>query len=249
VVLEASNPDRPIILSFAGWAQKPSSLEKILSSAFPSCQIINFDYSKFSSIEECFDMLKNLNIKPKIIAGWSLGGQIAARLIEKKIFNPELLILFSTPFEFVKSPKIAAAMPESSFDIFRANFVNNCVKTLEKFSLLMMLGDSKRAKELADNLYLTQDNYKNLIFWLDELRRFSCYDLNFSNFPKTLIIHGQGDMVVNILQAKIFADKISNSSLKILANCGHCPHISNFSEVQNFLQPHPYLKTTNDRQK
>jgi pimeloyl-ACP methyl ester carboxylesterase len=238
VALATSNFDRPIILSFAGWAQTPSSLEKPLSSAFPSYKIIHFDYSKFSSTEECFDALRNLNIKPKIIAGWSLGGQIAARAIETRIFNPELLILFSTPFEFVKSAKIAAAMPESSFNIFRENFVKNSLQTLEKFSLLMMLGDSKRAKELADNLYLTQENYKNLIFWLDELKRFSCHDLDFTNFPKTLIIHGQGDMVVNILQAKIFADKINNSSLKILANCGHCPHISNFPEVQNFIQPY-----------
>ncbi|MFT6106903.1 MAG: pimeloyl-ACP methyl ester carboxylesterase [Rickettsiales bacterium] len=231
------NSDQPIILSLAGWAQKPGSLEAILSSAFPFYKIIHFDYTQFSSMQECYDALQNLNIKPKIIAGWSLGGQIATRIIAKKIFSPESLILFSVPFEFVKSPRIAAAMPESSFDVFRNNFVKNSRQTLEKFSLLMMLGDSKRAKELAENLYVTPDNYQNLIFWLDELGRFSCHDLNFENFPRTLIIHGQGDVVVNILQAKIFSDKITNSSLKILANCGHCPHISNFSEVQNFIQP------------
>jgi pimeloyl-ACP methyl ester carboxylesterase len=237
VALATYNSNRPIILSLAGWAQKPSSLNSILSS-FPSYQIIHFDYSRFSNTQDCFIALKNLNIQPKIIAGWSLGGQIAARTIATKIFNPELLILLSTPFEFVKSPKIAAAMPEASFDVFRENFVKNSARTLEKFSLLMMIGDSKRAKELADNLYLTEENYQNLIFWLDELKHFSGHDLNFTDFPKTLIIHGQGDMVVNILQAKIFADKINNSSLKILANCGHFPHISNFSEVQNFIQPY-----------
>ncbi len=226
--------DKPIILSLAGWAQKPSSLEPIFSD-LPH-QIINFDYSQFSNIEDCFFALKNLNIKPQIITGWSLGGQIAARLIAEKIFNPEFLVLLAAPFQFVKSSKIPAAMPEVSFDNFRENFVKNSFATLEKFSLLMMLGDAKRAKELADNLDLNENNYDNLIFWLDELRRFSCYDLNFSNFPKTLIFQGEGDMVVNVLQAKIFAEKISNSQLKILANCGHCPHISNPNEVQQILK-------------
>ena len=227
--------DKSIILSLAGWAQKPSSLDPVFSSLFSSHQIIHFDYSQFSNIEDCFAALQNLKIKPKIIAGWSLGGQIAARLIAQKIFNPKFLILFAAPFQFVKSARIAAAMPEASFDIFRENFVKNSLATLEKFSLLMMLNDSQRARELEDNLDLNEKNYNNLIFWLDELKRFSCYDLNFTNFPKTLIFQGEGDMVVNVLQAKIFAEKIANSQLKILANCGHCPHISNLNQVEHAL--------------
>jgi pimeloyl-ACP methyl ester carboxylesterase len=225
--------DDSIILSLAGWAQKPSSLNQTLSPF--SNKIINFDYSRFSNSKECFAELSNLKIKPKIIAGWSLGGQIAARLIAEKIFNPEFLILFAAPFQFVKSDRISAAMPEASFDIFRQNFVQNSLATLEKFSLLMMLNDAKRAKELALNLDLNEQNYHNLIFWLDELRRFSCYDLDFSNFPKTLIIQGAGDVVVNVSQAKIFAEKITNSQLKILANCGHCPHISNPNEIKETI--------------
>ncbi|MES2677402.1 MAG: alpha/beta hydrolase [Pseudomonadota bacterium] len=228
--------DNSIILSLAGWTQKPSSLDPVFSSLSSSYKIIHFDYSQFSSVEDCFAALKNLNIKPKIIAGWSLGGQIAARLIAQKIFNPEFLILFAAPFQFVKSPQIGAAMPEASFDIFRENFVKNSLATLEKFSLLMMLNDAKRAKELAYNLDLNENNYNNLIFWLDELKRFSCYDLDFSNFPKTLIFQGEGDAVVNVLQAKIFAEKIAGSELKILANCGHCPHISNLNQVQQTLK-------------
>ncbi|MFT5703520.1 MAG: pimeloyl-ACP methyl ester carboxylesterase [Rickettsiales bacterium] len=244
--LEKFNSNLPIILSFAGWAQKPSSLNYVLSSFSSSHQIIHFDYSQFSSIEDCFLALKNLNIKPQIIAGWSLGGQIAARLVGAKIFDPKLLILFSTPFQFVKSPRIAAAMPKTSFDAFRENFVKNSAQTLEKFSLLMMIGDAKRAKELADNLFLTPENYNNLVFWLDELKRFSCFDLNFDNFPKTLIIQGVGDMIVNVSQAEVFDKKITNSTLKILANCGHCPHISNLLEVKNFIQPH-FINLENDR--
>ncbi|MCE3255251.1 MAG: pimeloyl-[acyl-carrier protein] methyl ester esterase [Rickettsiaceae bacterium] len=233
--------DKPVVLLFAGWAQNPISLQPVFSRLSSSHQIINFDYSRFSSVEDCFTALKNLSIQPQIIAGWSLGGQIASRLIANKIFAPELLVLFSTPFQFVKTPQIAAAMPVSSFNSFRDNFAKNSIATLEKFSLLMMIDNPKRAKELADNLYINPDNHANLLFWLDELERFSCYDLDFSGFGRTMIFHGEGDMVVNVSQAKIFHEKIAGSKLKILANCGHCPHISNLDEVQEaiyqFYQP------------
>ena len=224
-------PKLDTILTFSGWAQNPSSLNHALPS---SHQIINFDYTKFSSIDELIIKLENLPT-PQIIVGHSLGGQIAARLIAKKILNPQKLILLSAPFQFVKSPKIAAAMPQNSFDIFRKNFAENSIETLEKFLLLSMLGSKKRAKELSDNLYLNDENYQNLLSWLDELGRFSCFDLNFNDFPETLIIHGSGDMVVNSLQAKVFNEKISHSTVKILANCGHLPHISDLSQTSNFI--------------
>lgn len=234
---------KPIILCLSGWAQKPESLQAIFDDqkklSFNQFQIINFDYSQFCSVEECFLALKDLKINPQIIVGWSLGGQIACRLIAENIFNPRLLILISAPFQFVKSPKISAGMPKMVFDVFCSNFAKNSAKTLEKFSVLMMMSNVKRAKELAQNLEINDQNYPSLVFWLSELGRFSCYDLDFYNFPKTLIFHGAGDVVVNVAQAKIFADKIKDSKLTIFPDCGHCPHISNLEEmkkvINNFL--------------
>jgi len=122
-------------------------------------------------------------------------------------------------------------MPQSSFDDFSGNFKKNSATTLQKFSLLMMLGDAKRAKELADNLHINEKNYNNLQLWLDELGSFSCFDLNFADFGPTLIFHGRGDMVVNYRQAEIFAQKIKNSQCHIISDCGHCPHISNWQFI------------------
>ncbi len=223
------------IFSLSGWAQKPDSLEPLFSSLPFPYKITNFDYSQFSDTQECFDAVKNLSVNPDVVIGWSLGGQIAARLIADKILNPKLLILIATPFQFVKSQRIVAAMPKASFEMFRDNFVKNSAQTLEKFSLLMMLNNAVRAKELAKNIYIDEKNYPNLTFWLDELNRFSCYDLDFSNFPRTIIFQGQEDLVVNQLQAKIFASKIANSRLEMLTDCGHCPHISNQDQLQKII--------------
>jgi pimeloyl-ACP methyl ester carboxylesterase len=241
--------DQPKILSnifsLAGWAQKPNSLDPLFSSLSSPHKIINFDYTRFSNVKDCFNEVENLSTNPDIVIGWSLGGQIAARLIANKILTPKLLILIAAPFQFVKSEQIAAAMPKASFEIFRDNFIKNSVQTLEKFSLLMMLNNAARAKELAKNLYVDEKNYDNLVFWLDELSRFSCYDLDFSNFPRTIIFHGQGDLVVHASQSKIFASKIANSRLEILNDCGHCPHISNQDQLQKIINEE--INRINDR--
>ena len=240
---------KPDILYLSGWAQNPESLSNSLSYLSSSYKIINFDYTRFS-VENCFLELKKLEINPKIIIGWSLGGQIAARLISEKIVSSQLLVLISAPFQFVKSEQdkditnlgIAKfgidkfiAMPKAGFESFRNNFINNSAQTLEKFSLLMMLVKNNLAKDLARNLYIDEKNYLNLILWLEELGKFSCLDLDYSNFPRTLIIHGENDLVVNYSQAKVFASKITNSKLEILKNCSHCPHISNLPEMQKVI--------------
>ncbi len=213
------------VLCLSGWAQKPNSLEKLFLKNTNRFEVINFDYSKYNNLEKFIEEIINLKINPEILIGWSLGGRLSCYLIEKEILNPNFLILISVPFQFVKSPRISVAMPQKSFDEFRNNFAQHPDKTLKKFSLLMNINDKDPAK-LTKNLDINDNNHKNLVFWLDELEKFSCYDLNFTNFPKTLIIHGSSDLVVNLSQSKLFKEKITNSQLEVLENCGHTPHIN-----------------------
>jgi pimeloyl-ACP methyl ester carboxylesterase len=237
--------DQLKIVSLSGWAQNPNSLDHLFSNHPLHHQIINFDYSQFSNVGDCFDQITQLPKNHDVVIGWSLGGQIATRLIANKIINPKLLILIATPFQFVKSKQIAAAMPKKSFEIFEENFIKNSSQTLERFSLLMMLNDTTRAKELAQNLYVDEKNYANLAFWLKELGSFSCFDLNFENFPRTIIFHGDSDLVVNHLQSEVFASKIANSRLEILPNCGHCPQISNANQLKEIINEE--INRINDR--
>ncbi len=161
---------------------------------------MSFDYSLSSNFDNFIANFRKFNINPEVAIGWSLGGQMICRLISKKIINPKLLILVGTPFQFVKSAAIPAAMPKKSFDQFYHNFISNPDITLKKFSLLMNIKD-KNSKELANNLDINDKNYENLAFWLAELEKFSCFDINFDNFPKTLIFHGKKDMVVHESQS------------------------------------------------
>lgn len=219
------------ILCFSGWAQKANSLEKLFTKNTDEFEIINFDYSNFNNFEDFCTEISNLKINPEIIIGWSLGGQLSCRLIEKKILNPNYLILISCPFQFVKSKEIAAAMPRKSFDEFYNNFSKNPAKTLNKFSLLMNVGN-RDATGLAQNLDINEENHQKLVFWLKELEKFSSYELNFTNFPKSLIFHGSSDLVVHVSHGKIFQEKIANSQLEVIQNCGHTPHINHENHLK-----------------
>lgn len=227
------------VVCLSGWAQNCESIAPVFNELNQNLEIINFDYSKYNQIDDLFFALKNLNknleISPDILCGWSLGGQLAIRLIAAKIFNPKLLILIAPPFQFVKSPTISAAMPESAFFEFRNNFAKSPDKTLKRFSILSLMND-KNAAQLISNLQITDENHHNLIFWLDELKRFSCHEIDFSNFPPTLLIQGAGDMVVHPNQAHLFKEKISDLKLEILSNTGHAPHLGNLEKVKEIIR-------------
>ncbi len=166
--------------------------------------------------------------------GWSLGGQLAIRLIEKKILVPKLLILIAPPFQMIKDSRIQAGMAKAVFDEFYRNFTNAPDQTLKQFAILMAMND-RNAKDIVKTLDINEKNFANLAFWLKELERFSCFDIDFSNMPRTLYFHGAGDMIVHASQSEYFQKKIKNFRLEIFKNCGHAPHLSDVERMKKII--------------
>jgi pimeloyl-ACP methyl ester carboxylesterase len=223
------------IICLSGWGQKFDSLEFIFNeSNFDLFFVSSVDYSITNSYEKFLSFVKNKNPNPDILIGWSLGGQLAIRLIEQKILNPKLLILIAPPFQMVKNDKITAAMTQNTFQEFRSNFVAAPSKTLKQFSILAAMND-RNALEIAKNLDVNDKNFDNLVYWLDELERFSCFNVDFSNMPRTLFFQGAGDMIVHFSQADYFKEKIKNFRLEIFKNCGHAPHLNDVKKMREII--------------
>jgi pimeloyl-ACP methyl ester carboxylesterase len=72
--------------------------------------------------------------------------------------------------------------------------------------------------------------------WLKELARFSCFDVDFSEMPRTLLFHGAGDMIVHNSQAEYFKQRIKNFRLEIFQNCGHAPHLSDVERMREIIR-------------
>jgi pimeloyl-[acyl-carrier protein] methyl ester esterase len=221
------------ILCISGWGQNFKSLETSFSeNILQKFNISSLNYSSFEGFLKLKDSY-NFPPNPDVVIGWSLGGQIALRLIQNKIFTPKLLVLIAPPFQMVKDSRIQAGMSLKTYNDFFNNLSQAPDATLKKFSVLSIMND-KNKSQIIKNLEISDENHQKLLIWLQELKDFSCFDFDFTNIPPTLFYIGAGDMVVHSSQSKYFADRINDFELHIFDNCGHAPQLSNkelFNEI------------------
>lgn len=215
-----------------GWGQIFDTLSVIVPEEVK--EITNLNYAKTEDFDELCSYITKQKMSCDVLIGWSLGGQLAVRLIEKKILKPKMLILIAAPYQFVSGGRISAAMNHLLFFAFRNAFAMFPAKTLEKFSEMVAENDSN-IKLVIQNLGIDKNNHNNWVKWLDEIGHFSCEKIDFSDFPKTLIIHGDGDTIVDVRQAEIFSKKIKNSKLEIYNHSGHAPHLHDLEGTKKII--------------
>ncbi len=222
------------VICLSGWGQKFDSLESIFDPIFFAPSLVkSIDYSKMNSLEEFFGEVAKVE-NPDILIGWSLGGQLALRAIEKGILRPKLLVLIAPPFQMIKDSRIRSGMAPKTFAQFYKNFADAPTKTLQQFAILTAMND-RHSAEIARTLDINEENFTQLKFWLEELSKFSCFDLDFTNMPRTLYFHGAGDMIVHVSQSEYFAQRIKNFRLEIFKNCGHAPHLSDAEKLRKII--------------
>ena len=222
------------ILCLSGWGQNYKSLEaSFFENILEKFNISSLNYSLSEGFLKFKDSYK-FPPNPQVVIGWSLGGQIALRLIQQKIFTPKLLVLIAPPFQMVKDARIQAGMSIKTYNEFFDNLSKAPDATLKKFSILSIMND-KNKSQIIKNLEISDENHQKLIIWLQELKDFSCFDFDFTNMPPTLFYIGAGDMVVHNSQSKYFADRIDDFELHIFDNCGHAPHLSDKELFNNIL--------------
>jgi pimeloyl-ACP methyl ester carboxylesterase len=214
-------------LTLSGWGQAHDALETIAPGAN------HFNYRDFADVESLFDSLRST--KCEILIGWSLGGQLALRAIDAGILAPKLLVLLATPYQFLSDKILRCGMDADTFHAFENQFARNPEETLAQFALLVAKNDSA-AKQIITKLKSQKtDNAKSWRHWLEELRDFSCSKLNYSNFPKTISIHGRDDTIVDVTQAGIFHPLIKNYQSFIFEKCGHAPHLHDAEKVKELI--------------
>ena len=222
------------ILCLSGWGQNYKSLEaSFFENILEKFNISSLNYSLSEGFLKFKDSYK-FPPNPQVVIGWSLGGQIALRLIQQKIFTPKLLVLIAPPFQMVKDARIQAGMSIKTYNEFFDNLSKAPDATLKKFSILSIMND-KNKSQIIKNLEISDETHQKLIIWIQELKDFSCFDFDFANMPPTLFYIGAGDMVVHNSQSKYFADRINDFELHIFENCGHAPHLSDKELFNNIL--------------
>lgn len=206
-------------MTFTGWGQPIDALAPLMPEG---ATVQHIHYQHFEGYRELLPFLGKRECD--IVIGWSLGGQIALRAIAEGNIKATMLVLLATPFEFVASATNPTGMDSDSFNRFEQDFYRNPLKTQRKFTLLMNKGDSKSAalNKLATACLPTTEGG---LIWLRELKHFSGTEHNLSHLPRTLIIQGIMDNVVNVEQAYMLHKHIPGSTITLLEDAGHMPHL------------------------
>lgn len=215
------------ILTFSGWGQMPDALEAVAPGAE------HVPYYGHSSIESLFESLQGTYVN--CVVGWSLGAQIAIRAIEQGCLKADKLVLISPPYQFVSHHSLRAGMPREEFYAFEQAFAGNSEKVLRQFGLRVAKNDSE-AKNIAGKLLDNFPSSPYWSYWLEELGKFSCRYVDFTNFPETTIIHGNRDAVVDVSQIGLFVPFLPGCHIEIIDNCSHAPHLHDMEKISKLIQ-------------
>jgi pimeloyl-ACP methyl ester carboxylesterase len=210
------------ILCLNGWGQEPKTLENAFKEVFKDDDISTIDYL------DTYD----------VVIGWSYGSQLAIKKIETGFLRTKLLILIAPIFQFVENETNKVGITKNMFDGFLAGFNNNPEATMQALVQMSAIGDENA--NLVLKKMKTQDLNVLSCYALEKqllrLKDFSCFDVNFKKFPKTICFSGRKDTVVASCQTKLFAERIKDFELHIIENCGHAPHFSHMEKIKEGLK-------------
>jgi len=208
------------VLALAGWGQPYDALAGIVPEA------THFDYADYETAADAVSAIAAQAKTHEVVVGWSLGGQLAVRVLAGGKLGVKKLVLIAVPYQFVESPALKLGMPRDAFEKFCRDYEKNPARTLNKAWELAVMGDdhedairqriahADKAKVLA----------KDWLKWLHQLDEFTCETLRFDDFPPTLLVYGENDMVVAPEQSRHFARVIPQAKLVVWKGCGHAPH-------------------------
>lgn len=216
-------------ITLTGWGQQYDSLH-ILA---PDATAIN--YTPCDGIEPLFQLLQEKHQHCSIAIGWSLGAQLLVRAVAENILQPKLLVLLAPPFQYVASKAVPSGTNPLVFKTFATAFKHSPEGTLKQFAKLMGLHDSNK-QTMFDTLDTDPSHHNDWVRWLDILQEFSCNRINFTHFPRTLIIHGDHDTITHVEQSRLFAKHIPNAQLEIFHHCGHAPHLHDRQRVLDLIE-------------
>lgn len=214
-------------ITFGGWGCSPKCLKGLIVNSE------NIDYLAMGSMLE---LEKSLQSKQyDIVVGWSLGGQIALRLLSDNIIRAKKLILISTPFKFISQDDYKIGINKAVFANFKASLRLDFDRTVRMFYKLNAKNDIYYDRIITHLNQTTLQKNHNLEYWLDQLGHFSCENINWKNIPTTKLIYGNKDSLVNAQQSDLFEQKLPNAQKFILNNCAHTPHLHDLEHVKKLL--------------
>ncbi|MBX3665105.1 MAG: alpha/beta fold hydrolase [Burkholderiales bacterium] len=188
------------------------------------------DIDGSGSMDDAVDRLAARSPARCVVAGWSLGGQLALSWAHRHAAQVAGLILLAATPRFVAAPDWEHGMPVEAFEEFAATAGADAAAALRRFRLLETRGDA-RARAVIRELDRLLDvraaaGAAALARMLDWLRRTDLRNLLPAVGQPALVIHGDRDGVVAPAAADFMAGRLSRARIERIAGAAHVPFVS-----------------------
>jgi len=196
------------------------------------------DFKGFSADIEA--LFRHLDLHGAILAGWSLGAQVALLACPQIRERLSGLILISGTPRFIATDDFPYALQKVETDGMSVNVRRNLARTLNGFRQAMFatgeLDDSSLAGRVNDLLATIPFPETDTAF--KSLQALAAADMR-SLLPRidlpTLIVNGDRDCIC-LPEASVFmAQRIGSSNHLVLTGCGHAPFLTRCNEFDESI--------------
>lgn len=175
-----------------------------------------------------------------VVAGWSLGGQIALRWALAKPEQVTALVLIATTPSFVQRDGWPHAVAVDVLGSFAAGLAEDRQGTLRRFASLQAQGDERmkavalalRAALPAEADASTASLQQGLKLLLDTDVRNDLARIE----QRALVVHGDGDRLVPHAAGEHIAATLARGERHLVRGAGHAPFLSRPAEVASALE-------------
>lgn len=182
------------------------------------------------SMNEVIDRLAAMVPEQCVVAGWSLGGQLALQWAQRYPRRIRKLILISTTPRFVTAPDWAHGMDADAFSSFAGLVASDAAQALRRFRLLETQGDAQ-ARKVARQLeaaLATRPEAEGTVLMrtLDWLRETDLRPLLADIVQPALIVHGDCDRITPLAAGEYLATHLADARIERMSGAAHAPFVS-----------------------
>lgn len=220
------------ILTLSGWGQSPNTLSDICPNG---ANLHQCDYSDYADYEALSKALREENYD--VVMGWSLGGHLALRLLGEGVIHSRSAVSLCAPHQFIRDDAQPYGMEPWLFDQFYENYVSDPERTAERFSGLIAKGDT-RMKEVMRQMvpHTSVNDAKQWSPWLKFLGESSLAAEHMQHVPRTLLIQGDEDTLVQPQQSEWLLKHLENAELFSIKGCAHAPSLHDTVAVRDAIK-------------
>ena len=216
--------------TYDNWVSKLAINHRVIRMDLPGYGLTgpfpNRDYSFDNYVAFLKDFFEKIGIKSCILAGNSLGGNIAWRFTTEYSEMVDKLILIDAAGYPMKSKSIPLAFKIAQIPIIQDIFTFISPKFIAKASVKNVYKDKTKVnKKLVDRYFELTLREGNRQAFIDRFK--VKYDTIFKKikliYKRTLILWGEDDELIPLEMAYLFHKDLPNDTLVILKDVGHVP--------------------------